>query len=70
VGTVKSHMKAILDKLEASTRTGAAAVAMRRGIVSAAALAAASPQPHPALSTSHATVDRTPALSEAWSRSR
>lgn len=33
VGTVKSHVKAILDKLGANTRTEAAAVAARRGLV-------------------------------------
>lgn len=33
VGTVKTHVKAILAKLEAKTRTEAAAIAMRRGLV-------------------------------------
>ncbi len=33
--TVKCHMKAILDKLDASTRTQAAAIAMNRGLVQA-----------------------------------
>ncbi len=33
VGTAKSHVKAILTKLEASSRTEATAVAMRRGLV-------------------------------------
>lgn len=33
LGTVKSHVKAILAKLEATTRTEAAAVALRRGLV-------------------------------------
>ena len=33
VGTVKSHMKAMLGKLGASTRTEAAAIASRRGLI-------------------------------------
>jgi hypothetical protein len=33
--TVKCHVKAILEKLEASTRTHAAAIAMKRGLVHA-----------------------------------
>lgn len=33
VGTVKSHVKAILHKLDSSSRTGAAAVAERRGML-------------------------------------
>jgi DNA-binding NarL/FixJ family response regulator len=33
VGTVKSHVKAILEKLGAATRTEAASLAMRRGLV-------------------------------------
>jgi DNA-binding NarL/FixJ family response regulator len=33
VGTAKSHVKAILTKLEASSRTQAIAVALRRGLV-------------------------------------
>jgi DNA-binding CsgD family transcriptional regulator len=33
VGTVKTHVKAILRKLDATSRTGAVAVAQRRGIL-------------------------------------
>ncbi|MCW5625704.1 MAG: response regulator transcription factor [Burkholderiales bacterium] len=33
VGTVKAHVKSILEKLNASTRTQAAAVAARRGLI-------------------------------------
>ncbi|MFT7773387.1 response regulator transcription factor [Roseateles sp.] len=41
VGTVKTHVKAILDKLDACTRTQAADVAAKRGLVDAPALQAA-----------------------------
>ncbi len=34
-GTVKAHMKAILSKLDAQTRTEAASIAMERGLISA-----------------------------------
>jgi DNA-binding NarL/FixJ family response regulator len=33
VGTVKTHVKSILDKLEAASRTEAVAIAQRRGIL-------------------------------------
>jgi DNA-binding NarL/FixJ family response regulator len=33
IGTVKTHVKSILDKLDATSRTQAAAIAQRRGIV-------------------------------------
>ena len=33
VGTVKTHMRAVLDKLDAASRTEAAAVAHRRGLL-------------------------------------
>ena len=33
VGTVKAHMKAIMAKLQAATRTEAASIALRRGLV-------------------------------------
>jgi DNA-binding NarL/FixJ family response regulator len=33
IGTVKTHVKSILDKLDAASRTQAAAIAQRRGIV-------------------------------------
>lgn len=39
VGTVKAHMKAILGKLDARTRTQAASVAVERGLVAWAAAA-------------------------------
>jgi hypothetical protein len=32
-GTVKTHVKAVLRKLDATNRTGAAAIAQRRGIL-------------------------------------
>lgn len=35
-GTVKAHMKAILSKLDAQTRTEAASIAMQRGLIGAA----------------------------------
>lgn len=38
-GTVKAHMKAILSKLDAETRTEAASIAMERGLLGAAAMA-------------------------------
>lgn len=41
VGTVKTHVKAILDKLDACSRTQAADVATRRGLVDAPAMRAA-----------------------------
>ncbi|MCR5864444.1 response regulator transcription factor [Aquincola sp. J276] len=41
VGTVKAHMKAIMSKLDASSRTQAASIATRRGLVD---LPAAQPQ--------------------------
>jgi DNA-binding NarL/FixJ family response regulator len=40
VGTVKAHVKAILAKLQAASRTEAVAVARRRGLVTEAALLA------------------------------
>jgi DNA-binding NarL/FixJ family response regulator len=40
VGTVKAHVKAILGKLQAASRTEAVAVARRRGLVTEAALLA------------------------------
>jgi DNA-binding NarL/FixJ family response regulator len=45
-GTVKAHVKGILEKLDATTRTQAVAVATERGLVSAtpATLASAAPQ--------------------------
>jgi DNA-binding CsgD family transcriptional regulator len=33
IGTVKTHVKSILDKLDATSRTQAAAIAQRRGIL-------------------------------------
>lgn len=33
VGTIKAHMKAILSKLHASTRTEAASIARHRGLI-------------------------------------
>lgn len=39
-GTVKAHMKAILSKLDAETRTEAASIAMERGLIGAMAMAA------------------------------
>jgi DNA-binding NarL/FixJ family response regulator len=42
VGTVKTHVKAILDKLDACSRTQAADVAMRRGLLDTPALSAMS----------------------------
>ena len=33
IGTVKTHVKSILDKLDAASRTEAAAIAQRRGIL-------------------------------------
>jgi hypothetical protein len=40
VGTVKTHVKAILGKLQAVSRTQAVAIARRRGLVTEAALLA------------------------------
>jgi len=40
VGTVKTHVKAILEKLQAVSRTQAVAIARRRGLVTEAALLA------------------------------
>jgi len=39
-GTVKAHMKAILSKLDAETRTEAASIAMERGLIAQGMLAA------------------------------
>ena len=36
-GTVKAHMKAILGKLNASTRTEAASIAQQRGLIAGGA---------------------------------
>ena len=36
IGTVKAHVRAILEKLEATSRTQAAAQARRRGLVGTA----------------------------------
>jgi hypothetical protein len=33
VGTVKTHVKAVLEKLDASSRTQAVSIAQRRGIL-------------------------------------
>lgn len=43
LGTVKTHVKAILSKLEASSRTEAVAVAKRRGLVRSGSRAEAAP---------------------------
>lgn len=48
LGTVKSHVKAVLDKLDASTRTRAVVVAAQRGLISNGADSqgwAAAPEP-------------------------
>ena len=50
VGTVKAHVKGILNKLEASCRTQAASIAAQRGLVAAAAVTARRPQPRRAQS--------------------
>jgi DNA-binding NarL/FixJ family response regulator len=46
VGTVKAHVKAIMGKLDASSRTEAASVAARRGLID-------DPLPDPSANTRH-----------------
>ncbi len=54
VGTAKSHVKAILAKLDATTRVEAVAIAQRRGLISAKSTVRAPIQPRwPAASGSH-----------------
>jgi len=53
IGTVKSHLKAIFQKLDARTRTEVAAVATRRGLLSIP------PNPHPDVKHGHAIDHRT-----------
>lgn len=47
VGTIKSHVKGLCDKLGASTRTEVVVLAIRRGLVGAEALAPISPDHKP-----------------------
>ncbi len=52
VGTVKAHVKAILSKLDVSTRTQAVSVAVERGLIVAASAAnAVVPSPAPVAAT-------------------